>query len=410
MKGIKDQALSFDQTNELRERGFSFYEYISFKELRQTIRLDYYQAMDRIMVLSSILFVALFLSYYVYLHLPESTVVLDIENDIVQFSNGMEQPFYLFIIELFVAIALIPHAFIMPYLCIRFIYRSYHYWYLRLVLVTENGFVLNKNIHIDGDNDTESGLLNKYEKMFSERLFGKSKIEDKVDSAWTHYFCKYTDLIDKLNDISEKRKFLSFITFPVQLYLTLYGLLYFVGIALSYVMGLLLVIIVRAIIRLMPESRAYRIQKKMQLLDQHINKLNDSIDTSEGILNKFRYGDISDISAPLGEEYRKIHENFNAAAEEVAGVEKLITEAKYERFIDFVKLQDYLKNCFNRPVDKMLEFLENTKETIESQVYRVDVTLMSDQDNPQIQAQRERLIMTLQDAEKNIAIFKKIRL
>jgi hypothetical protein len=55
----------------------------------------------------------------------------------------------------------------------------------------------------------------------------------------------------------------------------------------------------------------------------------------------------------------------------------LLEKSSFKDFIDFPVLELYIKKNFNKPVEKMIELLQNTKKNIEIQIGEIDTTLQN---------------------------------
>ena len=136
---------------EINEKGFSVYYYISFKELISTVNKDYLSTLNLI-------------------NIPFA-IVTGIVGYLSYETNSI-----LFLILLFLGV----YFFIFTYLIIKLIYRTYKFSLVTNVIYTKQGIVINDNVHHYKDDLKLKVLLEKLESLFEEYLSKPSNLKSII--------------------------------------------------------------------------------------------------------------------------------------------------------------------------------------------------------------------------------------
>ncbi|MGE4443408.1 MAG: hypothetical protein AB7E37_00260 [Candidatus Altimarinota bacterium] len=330
---------------EIQEKGFCVYDYISYKELFLTVKKDYLNILMMIYVPLSILLII----------------------------SGLISVIF------FIIVTIGAYFLLFLYLFSKLLQRSYYFVLTSQIVYTKSGIIIGKNIYKENI-DT---LARKLENIFHEPLGGESKL-DQIISQDRNLLIEKTSAMRKkifhfASQISSGEKgkdgapILIVVALVVEgLVYVFYYLGYFLGIAFFYFFYLFIKVIVNY-----KKGLELKIKDTVVLLDKSFQTMNTSYLALEQKIHTFKEGEIGNLNNIVEKNFTLFYDNINNSLHFKKKLFHLLEKSSFKDFIDFPVLELYIKKNFNKPVEKMIELLQNTKKNIEIQIGEIDTTLQN---------------------------------
>ncbi len=369
---------------EVEEKGFSVYNYISFSELISTVNKDYLQTLNTINIPFAILTaIALFISY--------------------------ESHSYIYLILLFLGV----YSLVFIYLIGKLIYRTYKFSLVTNVIYTKKGLVINDEVHHYKNDLKLKTLLEKLEKLFNEYLSKPSNLKEVIKYEKEKLFKKLSRNFETVNKGLESKS-----SFRVsnnndsgKLILLIYAALiaysisvivfYFIGLALGFILFFIIISFISLYFSI-NKSIELRIKQEVTKIDKEIKSLDDIYESLNKKVSTFSSGEIFDLSKHIEDEYDSFYSKINKAIDLKDGLKETIETSKYKDFIDFTLFAIYLKNQFNKPLNKMIELLEEYKAKVQKELNEAINTFENIDSKEKYKI--EPRIANLQTINKNITL------
>ena len=364
---------------EVNEKGFSVYNYISFKELISTVNKDY-------------------LSLLNIINIPFA-IISGIVGYISFKSNS-----YGFLILLFLAV----YFFVFLYLIIKLIYRTYTFSLVTNVIYTKKGLVINNKIYKYKDDNKLTLLLNKLENLFEEYLSKPSNLKSAIKNEREKLLNKLSTnfkSVSKLSGDNTRRmnkdtgKFIFIIYAILILYSITVVFFYFIGM----IVGFFLFFVIISLISLyfsINKSDELRIKQEITKIDKELSNLKNIYVHLNEKMTTFNQGEIFNLSKHIENEYTNFYQKISKIIDYKDNLKIIIQNSSYKNFIDFPIFVVYLKNQFNKPLNEMIQILLNYQTKVSNEIIEAKKTF--ENTNSQEKYQIESRIINLENIDKNL--------
>lgn len=371
------------------ERWFYLYDWISPDELRMSVQADYLSIVKSASIpLAVITFIMGFIGLGVWWFI------------------GV---FWLILLTLWVF-----YTFVFLYLVLKMIRRSYLYTRGADVIITDNHYVSWGNIIRKDDFTWQKEAFEVMEKLFREPLFEPSRLKEyiAIERKW---------LFDQLKEIAYgggkviENLWRSRDSGGIIMVLLVGGLLYGGMMALVYFLWVFFVAIAAHIFSWI----AHRILLATNNLEHEIQTLFVDITESSIELKKEKKSSISLLTEAGRNEWKenlsgKIEDSFEIIAKwaEVATkksveLEKLLSDSKYKDIFNFTKYGGWIKTQILEPLREIHELLEKNNDTLEGILSQIEEQIR-ETNSPSLkkplELQKERIKIQLESFKKMITM------
>jgi len=368
----KKKYINKTTSQEIEEKGFSVYNYISMSELISTINKDYLETLNTINIPFAV--ISVIVGYISY-----------------------EAKAYEYILYLFLGV----YGLVFLYLTGKLFYRTYKFSLVSNIIYTNKGLVIGEDIfHYEEDSKLKD-LLEEYKELFSEYLSKPSTLKRRIEVQRGRLLNKistnYKVALEAGDKVDERLALGGF------LFLTLYSasifIFYFLGIAIGFIIFVVVLFFI---------NMYFKINKSLELKTKTlVSEIDVELDDLEEIyqeLNKktsnYNDGEIFNLSKHIEKEYNSFYSKINKIIDKKDKLKTLIESSKYKNFIDFALFALYLKDQFNKPLVEMIELLETYKQKVQKQLE--EATQAIEDINSKEKYQIETRIINLQTISKNI--------
>lgn len=334
---------------EINEKWFSVYNYISLKELFLTVQRDYLSILSKINLPFWIITIILWVLGYI--------------------SNS----FLLLFVFLFLA-----YATIFLVLAFKLVLRAYYFMKITDVVYTEKWIILWNEIYIYKEEERLINNLKKYEEMFEEFLSKPSNIEKVIAGKKKEVLEKNLKLWWKGLDLMWNLRWdwaklaiivlLSHFAYVIFLYL-FYYIGYFFWIAIFFIINIFLKIILK-----FTKNTEVKIKWKIEDIDESFKNMEKIDKMLSHKISTFKEWEISDISSSVENNFSNFYTEVISVFNQKKKLFNLINNSKFKDFINFQKLEKYLKDNFNKPVLNMISMLEKFEKLLEKQIKLLKIT------------------------------------
>ncbi len=328
---------------EIAEKWFWVYDYISYGELFLTVKKDY-------------------LNILMMIYVPLS-IVLIIS--------------WLINIVLFLVVSIWVYFLIFLYLFIKFLQRSYYFVLTSQIIYTKSWIIIGKNIY----KENIDVLAQKLENIFHERLWWDSKLDEIIKQDKNLLLEKTSTMRKKIFHFAsqintgEKGKsgapILVIIALIVEwLVYIFYYVGYFLWIIFFYVFYLFIKMIVNY-----KKWLELKIKDTVLFLDKSFQAMDTSYLALEKRITDFNDWEIWNLTNIIEKNFTLFYENINNSLHLKNKLFDLLEKSSFKDFIDFSVLELYIQKNFNKPVEKMIQLLQNTKINLEKQIWEIEKTI-----------------------------------
>lgn len=359
--------LNHEIKEEIYKKGFSIYNYISLKELLLTVNKDY-------LWIINILNIPLFIIFIIIIHS---------------------------FISYFIPSIIITYSLIFIYLIGKLSFRTYKFSQITNILYTKKGLIIdNKIFHYEEDKELKDLLLN-YEKIFDEYLSKPSRISENI---------KYL----RKNIVNNFKKIFNFISggergngLPIAfIVLVFYSITTFVLYYIGFILGFFLFFIFSFFINLyfkINKSTELKIKDNMTIIDNKLKKLDEIYLLLSKQIGTFQNGEISNLSNKIDKDMNIFYENINNILTYQDNLKNIIEQSIYKDFIDFEYLAFYIKTQFNKPLNDVINLLNDYKLKVDNQINEIENYLKNSNEKENYQV--EQKLINLQTIQKNISMY-----
>ena len=363
---------------EISQKGFVVYHYISFSELLQTVKRDYLNI----------------------------TASMNIPLLIISVIIGFINPLLLF------SILPIFYCFIFIILLWKMFWRTRKYVYISRVIFTEKNILIGSDVlgynnsSSKAEKNKKEKLLRQYEEEFEEYLTRPSRLKPIIERKEKD-FKKQVFKIFKSGKFfisGEKDSEMSKIGFAIMLAIYIYGIslviFYYLGIFLGYIFFGFFALLLKAFLFF---SKKIELQMKssVEKMERDIVDIKRVNSVLQKKLEKFSGGEISDISDFVGEKFTTFYSCISEVIKEQEKLKKIISTSQYQKFIDFQKFSGYIRKQYNKPVQNMIRMLGKYAKKISEQKEALKNTSAESPENTsEFSAHLSKKFLRLEQMEK----------
>jgi len=370
--------------NDVQQKGFSVYNYISLKELILTVQKDYLA----IITLVNIPFAVLTVIFWV-----------------VVYSTGNIVPMIVFLWLCYLCIFL--------YLFIQLVKKTYYYLLVSHVVYATKWLILWNTLY-DYKNDTSTleKNLEKYELIFDEYLSKPSELQEVIDQKKDSLFSstwktlkKWGNILSEVLENSNSKKWgeimipiiLSFILYVICLYV-----FYYIGFFLWYILFYIYSLFIR-IFLFFRKNMALKIKEKVFSLHNSFVKMDMIHITLQKKLQVFSDGEISDISWFVGKSFSEFYTYVSMNMRQKQELIDFLHKQDMSDFIDMNKVKKHLQQQFSLPVQDMLKLLKQYQKTTKNGIQELDNTPANSPNFESNILQKKKILQyNLEKIEENI--------
>jgi len=369
-KNIRKDYINTEIEKEISEKWFAVYNYISLKELFLTVQRDYLNILSKINLPFWIITIILWVIWYIW------------------------NSFSLFFWFLFLV-----YLIIFGILAVKLVFRAYYFMQITDVVYTENWIILANELHKYKEENKLLEKLEEYSEMFDEFLSKPSKIqkiierkkrenlENNLELAWKtlgHIWDLWEDWIKLAIPVM-----LSHFAYVMLLYF-FYYFWYFFWIIIFFIINIFLKIILK-----FTKNTQVKIKWRIEDIDDSFKNMDKIEKILSNKINNFKDWEISNISKDVEKNFSNFYTEVISVFNEKKKLLKLINNSKFKDFVNFEKLEKYLKNSFNKPVLEMLSMLEKFEKLLEKQINLLKIT-NSNSEILDLNVQKKEIILTTQ--------------
>ncbi len=319
---------------EISEKGFVVYHYISFEELLQTVKRDYL----------------------------EISAVINIPLLVLSGIVGL--------IDFTLLFYILPIAYFFIFLVIlwKMFWRTQKYVYISRVIFTEEKILIGENVLEYSEGWKKGSVLSKYEEEFDEYLTRPSQLKAVIEKKEKTFKKQLGDIFasGKKIDLGRDSRVGAGILLAVYTYGVSLFVFYYLGIAFGYVFFSLFALVLKGIL-FFSKKTELRMKFSVESLEREISELIRIESVLRKKVERFSEGEISDISGFVEEKFLGFYGKIQNILLEQKKLEKIIQDSQYKKFINFQKFSHYLKKQYDKPVHVMIEMLEIYRQKIHHQ-------------------------------------------
>jgi hypothetical protein len=368
------------------ERGFYLYNWISPDELRMSVQADYLS----IVKWSSIPLMAVTLiAGFIWLAWGIPGVILAV--------LGVLTVFYLIVFLVLV---------------LKMLRKSYLYTRGAQVVITDDHYVSLGKVLEKSDFRGQKEAFHTMEQIFREPLFEPSRLREYVEF-------EKKKLFDQLRDIAigwgRMVQWLSWSrdAGPIIMVLMIAWLLYGGMMALVYFLWVFFVAILARVFSWIADKALLTMSNTEHTIQDLFRDITDaSIGLKEEkknsitLLTEAGRNDWADkLSSRLEASFEIIDERAKDATEKSVELSKLLGKSKYQKIFNFQKYGNWMKSQVLEPIEEILDLLEKHKHTLGSTIWDLE-TQISNTDNPSLkkplELSKDRIEMRLESFDRMI--------
>jgi hypothetical protein len=381
---LPETRLPDEINNQVNERGFHLYEWISSDELKMTLEKDYLNIVKTMSIPLAI--IAAIAGFIWFAWGPAGTIIAVL---------GVLGVFY---------------GIVGCILFIRFLHRSYIYTRSANVVITDNHFVSWGNIMEQSDRESVLKKFEKIETIFDEPFLGESRLEEKKSKAKTELFENLKEvafgwwkILQQVWRSKDSGGIVVVVLLVGFLYAAMMAIVYFIGIFFISVFGRLFSWLAHQYL-LMTSNTEHRIQT----LFWEIQKDSDSLKTWQKntvtLLNEaWRNEWKENLSGKIWESLEFINSLASNATDNSIKLRKTLESSEYKNIFNFIKYGSWIKTQILEPIQSILDLIQKNKKNLNTTITDIEeqikVTSESHLRWP-LQLQKDRLITQVQSFEK----------
>jgi hypothetical protein len=381
---LPETRLPDEINNQVNERGFHLYEWISSDELKMTLEKDYLNIVKTMSIPLAI--IAAIAGFIWFAWGPAGTIIAVL---------GVLGVFY---------------TIVWFILFIRFLHRSYIYTRSANVVITDNHFVSWGNIMEQSDRESVLKKFEKIETIFDEPFLGESRLEEKKSKAKTELFENLKEvafgwwkILQQVWRSKDSGGIVVVVLLVGFLYAAMMAIVYFIGIFFISVFGRLFSWLAHQYL-LMTSNTEHRIQT----LFWEIQKDSDSLKTWQKntvtLLNEaWRNEWKENLSGKIWESLEFINSLASNATDNSIKLRKTLESSEYKNIFNFIKYGSWIKTQILEPIQSILDLIQKNKKNLNTTITDIEeqikVTSESHLRWP-LQLQKDRLITQVQSFEK----------
>ncbi len=334
---------------EIEEKGFSVYNYISLKELFLTVQRDYLEILSIINLPFWIITIVLWVIWYLW------------------------ETFSLFFYFLFFS-----YIIIFIILAVKLILRAYYFMKITDVVYTENWIILWNELYKYNDEDNLFKKLSEYSDMFEEFLSKPSSLRKIIRMKKKWILDENWNLLSNSVEItSDFWKDWVQLAIPVVISQFIYIIFLYLFYYFWYFFWIIIFSIINVFLKIIlkfSKNKEVAIKWKLEDIDSSFKNMSKIEKILSNKISNFKSWEISDISSSVDKNFSNFYSEVIFIFNEKKKLFNLIKKSKFKDFVNFEKLEKYLKNNFNKPVLEMISMLEKFRKLLEKQIELLRIT------------------------------------
>lgn len=392
-KWINKEYINSEINEEIIEKGFKVYEYITVKELLLTVKQDYIKAIS-------------------FIHIPFFILTL-----IIWFITFSWEVYMLFVYYL-----LLVYTLIFTYILFKLFKNTYRFFKISHVIYTNSWILINEEFFKYNDDKQLVIKLFKYKHYFQEYLSEPSNLRDAIAEEEWYLFKKVLSSSWKAlqfalkSNIStsyfrKKDKNIGFAFGTV-----LITGIYIASIYISYYLGLILWVLFFwiytffiKIYKSFNPSHEEKIKNIFRSIDIDLYSalvIQELINTK---ISSFESWKIENISKFIFKKFWLFYSKIKSSRANIDLLYSKLDKYWYNKFLDKKILNNYIKKEFNNPINLMIDLLETYILDIEKQKKEI-LRLIKNTDNKQILVKDKNLDLINNAILNNIKSLKEWRI
>ncbi len=326
--------------DEIQEKWFSVYNYISLKELFMTVQRDYLAILSVINVPFGIITIVLW---------------------VLSYASGN--------FALVFGLLWLSYTLIFWILFFKLIKRSFYFLYVSNVVYTKKWIILWDDLYAYTDQKNLDKKLWEYEEMFDEYLSRPSRLEQVILQKKSQVLQATGKAGKKVLDIAGNfRSEESFrLMIPIFLSYGVYVWLLYAFYYLGYFFWLFIFYSVYVLLKILftfKENTEIKIKQSVESIGSWFEKMEKIDDILTHKIQTFRGWEISNIAGVVESQFSNFYSEVLLVLKKRTQLLSIIKTSKYKDFIDFETLEIYVTGRFNKPVKEMLLLLEKTEKML----------------------------------------------
>ena len=367
-------------SQQVDERGFYLYEWISPDELRMTLDRDYLQIVRWASIPLAI--ITAIAGFIWFVGGPLGTILAVL---------GVLGVFYFFV-------GLI--------LFFRFLQRSYLYTRGANVVITDDHYISSWVIIQKSDQEWVKNSFWRFETIFDEPFLGISKLAEKKEKAKTELFDNLKEIASGgwkvLQNISRSRDsgwIVVAIVIAGFLYAAMMGIVYFIGIFFISLFGRIFAWLAHRYLLAMNNTE-HRIQTLFSDIGLSSDALNSGQEETISLLTAAGQNEWTDnLSGRLAASFELTGELARTATDNTIELRSILESSKYKDIFNWIKYGNWVKKQVLEPIEAILLLLIKNRDTLTRTIASLDTQIQENTD-PSLQKplilQQERFEMQIE--------------
>lgn len=380
-----DPVIQREISEQVNERWFYLYEWISPEELRMSVQADYLSVVKKASIPLAVITCIMW-----FLGLAIGWII------------GI---FWLILLTLWVF-----YTFVFFYLVLRMLHRAYQYTRWADVIITDDHYVTWGKIIKKDDFGGQKEAFEIMEKLFREPLFEPSQLEEyiRLEQKW---------LFDQLKEIAHgwgkiiEKMWRSRDSGWIIAVILIWGLLYGGMMALVYFLWVFFVAIGAHIFSWIAHRAllaANNLEHKIQTLFVEITdasiELKNGKKSSISLLTEAGRNEWKEnLSGKLEDSFEIIAKKAEIATKKSLELERLLSSSKYRDIFNFTKYGKWIKTQILEPLEEIHDLLYDNKNTLESILWEIDTQIKNSNDSSHkrvLELQKDRIKTQLESIYK----------
>ncbi len=370
------------------ERGFYLYEWISPDELRMSVLADYLS----IIKFSSIpLAIITLIAGFIGLSLWVLGVILAV----------------LWVLGFF-------YTFVLLILILKMLRKSYLYTRGGNVVITDDHYVSGWHVIKRSDIDAQKSAFRELEKTFREPLLGRSELAEYIRLERQNLMGQIKNIasgwgriVQNLGRSRDAGGIIMVLMIAGILYGGMMALVYFLGVFFVSVLARIFAWIAHRVL-LAINNTEHEIQTLFSEITQISIQLKSGQKKSVSLLSDADRGEWSDnLSKRLAESFEVIGEMAGTATDKTVELQKILESSKYKDIFNFVKYGNWIKNQVLSPIEEILILINRNSTSLTRTITEINTQIIETTDSsfqkPLI-LQRDRLEMQIETFGRVIAM------
>lgn len=352
----KNKYTTPELDEEITQKWFWVYNYISFDELMLTVQRDFLEILSSINYVFGIATIGLWIFWFLT-------------------GNFIWLVWCLCIVYFTIFVTL----------TFKLIRRSYIFLQISNVVYTKKGIILWDILYTYSDDTNLEKRLIEYERDFDEFLSKPSKLKQVILSRRAKILDKTHQnngaLIEKMWRIwggwDEWAQLMLMAWIMHIIYVWLLYLFYYLGLLFGKIIfwpiswGLKIILYFK-------ENTEIKMKQQVEAIDDALWKMYKTEQIIAKKLQEFNNWEISSIQNFVEKNFGLFYSNMLYVLQEKKKLLELISQSNYSEFIDFLLLENYVKKQYNKPINEMIPLLETSRNRILRGIEELDVSKTDD--------------------------------